>query len=84
MIAIPLPRIVEWDEKEIVRFLNDCFPLEMDKRVRELAIEIRKRYKLKLADAVIAGTAYVHNYQLLTADSDFDKVDGLYIVKYEL
>lgn len=49
----------------------------------QLAIEIRRRYGLHLADAVIAATSYFHNYQLVTADTDFLKVDGLYILKYE-
>lgn len=73
----------ESDEKNIVDFLSECYPLEIDKKVRQLAIEIRKRHGLKVPDAIIAASAYVHNYQLVTADSDFLKVDGLYIVKYE-
>jgi predicted nucleic acid-binding protein len=71
------------EEKQIRSFLGDCFLLEMDSRVRQIAIEIKKRYNLKLADAIIAGTAFVHNYQLVTADKIFLKVDGLFVTIYE-
>ena len=62
------PEIKESEELKILQFLHDCFPLEMDRGIRQLAIEMRRRYGLHLADAVIAATSYFHNYQLVTAD----------------
>jgi len=42
------------------------------------SIEIRKSYRLKLPDAIIAATAIVNNLTLLTRNSsDFQKVSGL-------
>jgi predicted nucleic acid-binding protein len=43
-------------------------------------IEIRKTYKTKLPDAIIAATALVHELTLITNDSDFNKIKGLNIL----
>ncbi|SHM21268.1 type II toxin-antitoxin system VapC family toxin [Mucilaginibacter sp. OK098] len=41
-------------------------------------ITIRKKYKIKLPDAVIAATAIVHNFTLITRNlSDFKMIDNL-------
>jgi tRNA(fMet)-specific endonuclease VapC len=44
-------------------------------------IKIRKKYKLKLPDAIIAATAIVNNATLLSADDVFAKI---YNLKFEL
>jgi tRNA(fMet)-specific endonuclease VapC len=44
-------------------------------------IKIRKKYKLKLPDAIIAATAIVNNATLLSADDIFAKI---YNLKFEL
>ena len=36
-------------------------------------VDMRKRFNLKLPDAIIAGTAIVHNLVILTADNHFKK-----------
>lgn len=46
--------------------------------VIEQTIRIRKTFSLKLHDAVIAATAWVHGLQLMTGnESDFKRVAGL-------
>jgi predicted nucleic acid-binding protein len=41
-------------------------------------IAIRKKYKIKLPDAIIAATAIVHNFTLITRNlSDFKMIDNL-------
>ncbi|MGA0559150.1 type II toxin-antitoxin system VapC family toxin [Larkinella sp. VNQ87] len=41
-------------------------------------IQIRKSHKIKLPDAIIAATAIVHGFTLLTRNtSDFRKIEGL-------
>ncbi|HAB54415.1 MAG TPA: hypothetical protein DCE80_19915 [Ignavibacteriales bacterium] len=42
------------------------------------AIELRKNYKLKLADAIIAATALAHTLTLVTRNTnDFKKIKKL-------
>ena len=44
-------------------------------------IELRKNYKIKLPDAVIAATALVHRLTLVTRNiSDFEKIQELEVV----
>ncbi|MEP7323083.1 MAG: type II toxin-antitoxin system VapC family toxin [Saprospiraceae bacterium] len=42
-------------------------------------IEVRKKYKLKLPDAIIATTAIINQAVLITADGVFNKITGLEI-----
>jgi len=45
-------------------------------------IEIRKTYNIKLPDAIIAATCLVNNCSLITNNiKDFDKINGLYLIK---
>jgi predicted nucleic acid-binding protein len=54
---------------------------EEDKYFRDIfdqAINIRKKYNLKLGDSLIAATAMVNNLEIYTRNlSDFERVKGL-------
>jgi len=53
----------------------------VDLSVALKTIEIRKKYKIKLPDALIAATAIVYNITLITRNvSDFNKVEDLSLV----
>ena len=52
----------------------------VDEDVAEQAIELKRRSKIKLADAVIAATALVNNLKLVTRNvDDYKGVKGLEI-----
>ncbi len=45
------------------------------------AIDIRKNFRVKLPDAIIAATAVVHGFALITRNSaDFEKIKGLQVI----
>jgi len=49
-----------------------------DQPIFDEAIEIRRRYKLKLGDSIIAATAIIHNLDLYTRNvKDFKRVGGI-------
>jgi tRNA(fMet)-specific endonuclease VapC len=52
-----------------------------DVELIEIAVRLRREYGLKLPDAVIAATAIIQHADLVTADEDFNKVDGLSVVR---
>lgn len=55
------------------------FPLEHD--IAEKAIDIKLAKKIKLADAVIAATAILHNMKLVTRNiDDFKTVEGIEVI----
>ena len=56
-------------EEIIVRdFLDKITVVGLDNNIKELAIALRKNYKLKLPDAIVAATAKSLNANLLTND----------------
>ena len=65
-------------EKQIIGgFLNRCHIIEMNARIKSLAIDIKQQTKMKLPDAIIAATAIDYKLLLVTADKDFEKISNL-------
>ena len=48
-----------------------------NQELMELIIVIKKKYKLKLPDAIIAATAIINDAILITKDKDFSKIQEL-------
>jgi len=64
------------------RFAAQTTILDLDFAIAELAAELRRRYNLKLADAIIAATTLISNSELITRNiKDFKKVIGLKLFK---
>lgn len=62
-------------------FINDSSVLDLTENVIDTCIEIRKNYKTKLPDAIIASTALANNLILITRNtSDFKNIDYLQVV----
>jgi hypothetical protein len=62
-------------------FIEDALVIELEKEIKLKTAEIRKAYKIKLPDAVIAATALTFNFTLLTRNiSDFKNIDGLKLI----
>jgi hypothetical protein len=62
-------------------FINNAIVYNIDEQIIIKAIEIRKLYKTKLPDAIIAATSLVHQLQLITRNvSDFKDIIGLNII----
>jgi len=76
--VLSFPDISDNEEIEIKQFLLNFVTLNVDELVAEETIRIRKKYKLKLADALICATSIVHDAVLVSRnEKDFIKVDGL-------
>ena len=69
--------ISEAEENNIKALLNDCEEISLLKDVKEKAIELRKKYKTKLPDAIVAASAIVNNLPLITADKGFNQIQEL-------
>jgi predicted nucleic acid-binding protein len=50
---------------------------ELSKPIREITIDIRRRHKLKVPDAIIAATSVHLDFPVITMDTDFKKLKGL-------
>ncbi|MBD1392774.1 type II toxin-antitoxin system VapC family toxin [Mucilaginibacter glaciei] len=68
----------EEDIITIKTFLWSSYIYPLDNDVKQKTIEIRKQFKLKLPDAIIAATALVYGKTLITRNvSDFGKIPGI-------
>ena len=65
------------EEMHIKSFLNDCNEVTLTNEIKDKTIEIRKKYKTKLPDAIIAASAIVKNIPLITADKGFCQISNL-------
>ena len=64
--------------KQLVDFIDLANIIYVDDVIANKTIELRKIYKIKLPDALIAATALVYNFMLISRNiSDFKKIDGL-------
>lgn len=65
----------------LTNFINDATVLDLTNNVVEASIDIRKKHKTKLPDAIIAATALVYDLVLISRNiSDFKNIDGLQVI----
>lgn len=61
-------------------YLETCEIIELTAPIKALVLELRRQYRLKLPDAIVAATAQWLGVPLLTADKGFTRITGLDIV----
>lgn len=65
-------------EAVIDEFVNSCIVIKLRSQIVAKTIEIRKNYRIKLPDAIIAATALVHDMTLISRnDIDFKRIPDL-------
>lgn len=69
--------ITSEEENNIRLFLLNCKEISLTDEIKEKTIEIRKKYKTKLPDAIVAASAIVNNLPLITADKGFNQIEEL-------
>jgi predicted nucleic acid-binding protein len=62
-------------------FVNISTLLDVSPEVVDKTIELRRQYKIKLPDAIIAATALVYNLTLVSRNfDDFKRIAGLTVL----
>lgn len=62
-------------------FINETTVIELDKNIKLKTADIRRNYRIKLPDAIIAATAFVYDLSLITHNfKDFEIRNGLKII----
>ena len=62
-------------------FINDAEVIELTESVVNQTIELRKQYKIKLPDAILAATALANGLVLISRNlSDFKNITGLEVI----
>jgi len=81
---LSFPSINKNTEEQIKNLLKACTILNLNQDIKDSTIDFRKKYKIKLPDAVIAASAYSLQIPLLTGDKGFRKIQELDILIFEL
>ncbi len=80
-IELPGFNAPECHYKTLTDFISDATVLELTNSVAEASIEIRKKHKTKLPDAIIAATALVNHLDLISHNiADFKNIDGIKVI----
>lgn len=72
--------ITQSEEIGIKTLLADCTKIQLTEDVKDKTIELRRKYKTKLPDAIVAATAIVNNLPLISADKGFNQITELNLV----
>jgi len=72
--------ITQSEINAIRNLLKDCEIIKLNNNVKELAISIKQKCSIELADAIIAATAKSLNLPLATADAGLKKLNDANIV----
>lgn len=75
MELLGYPNITHDEEKRINQFLSHVKIITISNDIENKVIYIRKKYKIKLPDAIIAATAIINDCSLITCDNDLDKLN---------
>ena len=68
------PSLTSKEETQLRKLLADTPVIDANREIKDLAISLRRQYRLKLPDALIAATARALKATLLTNDKEFDAI----------
>ena len=77
MEMLSYPSLVVSEELRIRQLLERVSIIELDERLKNSAIELRRKYRLKLMDAIICATALSLNSVLLSNDAQLSRVEEI-------
>lgn len=72
------PGLEKADEEKFMLIFDQTQVLPVDQAVVEKAIEFKRIKKMSLGDAIIAATAFLHGFTLVSRNiKDFNHIEGL-------
>ena len=77
MELLSWPLLSEEEILTIKKLVLQCKVIDLNEEIKETAIDIRRKTKLKLPDAIICATSVYIGQPLLSADKLFKKVNDL-------
>jgi predicted nucleic acid-binding protein len=72
--------ITKVEETKLKQLINDIFVIDWNLKLKEQTIELRKKYNIKLPDAIIASTSIIYEMPLITADNGYSKIEELDLI----
>lgn len=68
---------------KVENLLTDATIIDINSEIKKIVIGLRKAYKIKLPDAIVAATSHYLNIPFMTADKDLTRLSELNILLYE-
>lgn len=70
------------EEKQIRNLLNDNIIIDINAPIKQIAIDLRKKYALKIPDLIIAATSVYLDLPLISADAAFKNIEDINFIQY--
>jgi predicted nucleic acid-binding protein len=67
-------------ENIVKNFISDSVIIQLNPEIVKKCIEIRRTNKIKTPDAIIAATAIIYKYILISSDKGFENIKGLKVL----
>ena len=83
MELLSYPKITVNEESRLKEYLDAATIIGFTDQLKNRAIHLRRKFGLKLLDALIAATSIEYGHTLFTADEDFKKIDSFDFVIYK-
>ena len=77
-------RLKPKDILKIKQFISECTVIDITPAIKELVINIRQKYNIKLPDCIIIATSLWLNMPLITADHDFKKIEIADLIYFQI
>ncbi len=77
MELLAWPSLTDEEEARVREFLGRVVVCELSSTIRERAVSLRRRYRLKLPDAIVCATAMVEGVELWTNDRGLARIPEL-------
>jgi predicted nucleic acid-binding protein len=75
-------QLSENEVQSIQLFIDDCIVIDLNEDIKESVINLRRKYKIKLPDSIIAATSEYFDLPIITADKGFKKIEELNVLFY--
>ena len=73
----------DFEIDEINHLLDSCFIAEINPQIKQITKNLMQEVSVKLPDAIVAATSIYLDLPLLTADVEFEKINGLKLILLE-
>ena len=76
--------LAEEEGQKVKAFISECKVVNINEQIKKTTIDIRKKYRTKLPDSIIAATSLYLDIPMITADAQFNRIDDITVVIYEV
>jgi predicted nucleic acid-binding protein len=75
--------LTKQQEQQIEYMLENSVVIDINNKIKQEVIKLRRNYHIKLPDCIVAATAMYLDLPLITSDKGFNKIEELNLMIYE-